>query len=113
MMNYHWRGNIRELENLIKRAIIKTAGETIMSIELQTNQPQSGMVKEPAAEAGLNIPYKDYIGAIMRDAEEKYLVRMLRLYKGNINQISKLMDIDRKTVYRKMSEYSIDPSSFR
>ncbi len=113
MMNYHWRGNIRELENLIKRAIIKTAGETIMSIELQTNEPQSGMVKEPAAEAGLNIPYKDYIGAIMRDAEEKYLVRMLRLYKGNINQISKLMDIDRKTVYRKMSEYSIDPSSFR
>jgi transcriptional regulator of acetoin/glycerol metabolism len=38
---------------------------------------------------------------------------MLKLYRGNINQISRLMDIDRKTVYRKMSEYSIDPAAYR
>jgi transcriptional regulator of acetoin/glycerol metabolism len=53
------------------------------------------------------------MGAIIRDAEEQYLVRMLRHYKGNINQIAKLMDVDRKTVYRKMSEYAIDPALSR
>ena len=31
MMNYQWKGNIRELENLIKRAMIKATGETITS----------------------------------------------------------------------------------
>jgi DNA-binding NtrC family response regulator len=113
MMNYNWRGNIRELENLIKRAIIKTTGETIMSMELPTSDGLTMATKEAATDVDLNTPYKDYINAIVRDAEEKYLVRMLRLYKGNINQISKLMDIDRKTVYRKMSEYAIDPSAFR
>ena len=113
MMNYNWRGNIRELENLVKRAIIKTSGETIMEMELPTNDNQPNTAKDAAAEVDLNTPYKDYIGAIVRDAEEKYLVRMLRLYKGNINQIAKLMDIDRKTVYRKMAEYSIDPTTFR
>ncbi len=113
MMNYNWRGNIRELENLIKRAMIKTTGETIMSIELPTGDGTPLVTKGPTAEVDLNTPYKDYIGAIVRDAEEKYLVRMLRLYKGNINQIAKLMDIDRKTVYRKMAEYSIDPAGYR
>ncbi|MBX2991510.1 MAG: sigma-54-dependent Fis family transcriptional regulator [Bacteroidetes bacterium] len=113
MMNYNWRGNIRELENLMKRAIIKTTGETIMTIELPTNEHAPSSAKEPVAEVDLNTPYKDYISAIVRDAEEKYLTRMLRLYKGNINQIAKLMEIDRKTVYRKMAEYSIDPAAFR
>jgi len=113
MMNYTWRGNIRELENLIKRAIIKTTGDTIMAVELPTAGPSPAGSKETAADVDLNTPYKDYIGAIVRDAEEKYLVRMLRLYKGNINQIAKLMEIDRKTVYRKMAEYSINPSAFR
>jgi transcriptional regulator with PAS, ATPase and Fis domain len=113
MMNYTWRGNIRELENLIKRAMIKTTGDTIMAVELPTAGPSPAGSKETAADVDLNTPYKDYIGAIVRDAEEKYLVRMLRLYKGNINQIAKLMEIDRKTVYRKMAEYSINPSAFR
>jgi DNA-binding NtrC family response regulator len=113
MMNYNWRGNIRELENLIKRAMIKTTGDTIMNIELPSNEHPVTSSKDSTPDVDLNTPYKDYISAILRDAEEKYLVRMLRLYKGNINQIAKLMDIDRKTVYRKMSEYSIDPTTFR
>lgn len=113
MMNYNWRGNIRELENLMKRAMIKTPGETIMQIELPTNDNGALAPKGAIADVDLSTPFKDYMGAIIRDAEEKYLVRMLRHYKGNINQIAKLMDVDRKTVYRKMAEYSIDPASFR
>ncbi len=60
-----------------------------------------------------NTPFKDYLSAITRHAEETYLLRMLRLYKANINQMAKLMDIDRKTLYRKMAEYNIDPSKYR
>ncbi len=117
MMNYTWRGNVRELENLMKRAIIKTLGDTITSIELPTGDLRASTsalaIADPAQLVNLNTPFKDYLSTIVRDAEEKYLLRMLRLYKGNINQIAKLMDVDRKTVYRKMTEYSIDPSTFR
>lgn len=114
MMNYTWRGNIRELENLMKRAIIKASADTVTSIELpigdlRTTQPPANVVQTP----NLNTPFKDYLSTITRDAEEKYLLRMLRLYKGNINHIAKLMEVDRKTIYRKMAEYSLDPSTFR
>lgn len=114
MMNYNWRGNVRELENLIKRAIIKTTGDTIFSLELPNKElPAPSLSHEHTPSPDLDTPFKDYLATIVRDAEEKYLVRMLRLYKGNINHIARLMDIDRKTIYRKMSEYSIDPSAYR
>jgi DNA-binding NtrC family response regulator len=115
LMNYTWRGNIRELENLMKRAIIKTTGDTITNMEIPTTIEvnPSPVISDNLQTVNLTTPFKDYLSTILRDAEEKYLVRMLRLYKGNINQIAKLMDIDRKTVYRKMAEYSIDPASFR
>ena len=112
MMNYAWRGNIRELENLMKRAIIKTQGDTVTNMELPVVEPRTAQhTSEPSP--NLNTPFKDYLSTITRDAEEKYLLRMLRLYKGNINHIAKLMDVDRKTIYRKMAEYSLDPSTFR
>ncbi len=115
MMNYSWRGNIRELENLLKRAMIKTTGDTITALELPEDTPATHATPSPesAISLSLDTPFKDYLATILHDAEEKYLIRMLKLYKGNINQIAKLMDVDRKTVYRKMSEYSIDPSNYR
>ena len=114
MMNHTWRGNVRELENLIKRAIIKATGDTITSVELPEVPLDAGRTPPPADGAvGPNTPFRDYLGAITRHAEETYLLQMLRLYKGNINQIAKLMDLDRKTVYRKMNEYQIDPGTFR
>jgi DNA-binding NtrC family response regulator len=113
MVSYHWRGNIRELENLIKRAIIKTTGDTITSIELPTHEASTPVPTESDGPVDLTTPYKNYLSTIVRHAEESYLVRMLQLHKGNINQIAKLMDIDRKTIYRKMAEYNIDPASFR
>jgi two-component system response regulator HydG len=110
MMNYDWPGNIRELENLLKRAMINATGEVIMALDL----PQSssvGIVSGSGADP--NTPFKDYVSTILRDAEKKYLLRMLEKHKGNINQIAKLMEVDRKTVYRKMSEHSINPSEYR
>jgi DNA-binding NtrC family response regulator len=114
MMNHQWKGNIRELENLIKRAIIKTTGDTITSVELPA--PGQGSMQTAAPPDGsiqMNTPFREYLSAITRHAEESYLLQMLRLYKGNVNQIAKLMDLDRKTIYRKMTEFQIDPDAFR
>ncbi len=113
MMGYAWRGNVRELENLVKRALIKTTGDIINTIELPAENMPPLTATAAAADVGVNTPYKEYIGVILRDAEQKYIFRMLRLCKGNVNQIARLMEVDRKTVYRKMAEYSIDPDRFR
>jgi DNA-binding NtrC family response regulator len=113
MMSYSWKGNIRELENLVKRAIIKATGDTISSLELPGVEPSDDDGREESAGPGVQTPYKEYLSAITRHAEERYLRRMLKAYKGNINQIARLMEVDRKTIYRKMADYAIDPSEFR
>jgi transcriptional regulator with PAS, ATPase and Fis domain len=114
MMQHPWKGNIRELENLVKRAIIKSPGETIMSVDLpgvQGREEEAGLAAGVAGE--WTAPYKEYLGAVLRNAEERYLVRMLRLHRGNINQIARLMEVDRKTVYRKMADLGIVPDKYR
>jgi DNA-binding NtrC family response regulator len=113
MMNYDWRGNVRELENLIKRAIITTEGECITALDFAA---RSGMasnkdILESAAETRL--PYKEYLDNIVRDAEQKYLVRVLKECKGNLNQVARIMDVDRKTIYRKIEDYKIDVAQFK
>jgi DNA-binding NtrC family response regulator len=113
MMSYSWRGNIRELENLIKRAIIKSTGDTITAIELPGAEADNPNAREEPTGLDPQTPYKEYLSAITRHAEERYLRRMLKQYRGNINQIARLMDVDRKTIYRKMADYAIDPSAFR
>jgi two-component system response regulator HydG len=113
MMRYAWPGNVRELENIVKRAIIKTEGDTIASIDLPAGHPVDAAASSAVPTDNFTTSYKNYIGAILRDAEEKYLIKMLRMHKGNINQVAKVMAIDRKTVYRKLAEYSLDPTKYR
>ncbi|HUL42740.1 MAG TPA: sigma-54 dependent transcriptional regulator [Bacteroidota bacterium] len=113
MMNYDWKGNVRELENLIKRAIIKSDDATIKTLELQGVQPDAGTTEPLDPPQTTALPYKSYIEHVVRDAELKYLQRLLKECKGNLNQVARIMDVDRKTVYRKLEDYSIDPSLFR
>ncbi len=113
MVAYPWRGNVRELENLIKRALLKTPGDTITHLELPGTADHVLAGDEQPAVPGLDVPYRDYLGVIVRVAEERYLLRLMREHKGNINQIARLMEVDRKTVYRKLAEHSIDPAAYR
>jgi two-component system, NtrC family, response regulator len=114
MMQYQWKGNIRELENLIKRAIIKCPGATIMSVDLPGVQPrEDDAIPGLGASGDWTPPYKEYLGAVLRNAEERYLVKMLRQHRGNINQIARLMEVDRKTVYRKLADLGITPDKYR
>ncbi len=113
MMRYPWRGNIRELENIVRRAILTAEEDTIDSLDLpgqeaEPKRPASD--REPPASA---MPLKDYLSSITRDAEERYLRKALRESKGNVLQVARLMEVDRKTVYRKMTEYGIRPEDFR
>ncbi|HMD13944.1 MAG TPA: helix-turn-helix domain-containing protein, partial [Bacteroidota bacterium] len=63
--------------------------------------------------ATTSLPYKQYIDNVIRDAELKFLLRVLKESKGNLNQVARVMNVDRKTIYRKLEEYSIDYLAFR
>ncbi len=113
MMNYSWKGNIREMENLVKRAIIKAEGSAIQTVELPGQMPRGAEEEPLETPATTLLPYKQYIDQVVRDAEQQYLLRVLRESKGNLNQVARILDVDRKTVYRKIEEYHLDVSQFK
>jgi two-component system, NtrC family, response regulator AtoC len=118
LMNHSWKGNVRELENIIKRAIIKTEGDCITAVDIPSFTGKSEDNVKPklpdiADAIESDIPFKSYMKNITSDAEMKYLITALKKHNGNINRVARMMGLDRKTIYRKMTEYSIDAGAFR
>jgi transcriptional regulator of acetoin/glycerol metabolism len=93
--------------------MIQCPGDTITTIDLPGAAAPHTAVAGPDMSTDRTVSYRDYVGAVLRSAEERYLLRMLKTYRGNINQIAKLMEVDRKTVYRKLAEHGINVSDFR
>jgi DNA-binding NtrC family response regulator len=117
MARHPWNGNVRELENLVKRAIILTPGDTITDIDIPNSDSPAGTAdgiatRLPAA-PDPGTPFKEYMKSLVANAESAYLRSMLHAHHGNISAVAELMDVDRKTVYRKMEEYGIAAEKFR
>lgn len=95
LQNHEWKGNIRELKNIIERAcILETTDElTINSLpfELQTNSP-------------LTTQYSPFD---LATAEKLHIQKVLAYSKGNKTEAAKLLNIGLTTLYRKMEEYKI------
>ena len=93
--NYSWPGNLRELKNVIKRAVLLTNAPRIPLDVI----PREVMV---GAES---IPKKDF----SRDSNEKQLIiNALREAENNKAKAARLLNITRKTLYNKLKQYQIE-----
>jgi DNA-binding NtrC family response regulator len=97
LLNYSWPGNVRELENVIQRAITLGRPEMILPEDL----PDSLLVKETDEEL---------FGQALRERltlaqlEKEYVRRVLIEEGGNKSKAAERLDLDRKTLYRKLQE---------
>jgi len=93
LLEYDWPGNIRELENLIERAIILARGDTILPSDL------------PIGTSLFNgIRVHDHHGQwlSLRELETNYIQAVLRSTGGNQVRAAKILGIDRKTLHNKL-----------
>ncbi len=91
---YAWPGNVREMENCIKRAVIMTDGPHISADDL-------GLAPAAAADDALNLRQ------VRDEAEYKAIVKALARVDGNIVKASELLGISRPTMYDLMSRHAI------
>jgi DNA-binding NtrC family response regulator len=90
-----WKGNIRELRNVIERAVILTDGPELGTGSLPLEFRQE-------APAGLPMSAFD-----LASVEKLHIQRVLNYTKGNKVEAAKLLNIGLTTVYRKMEEYGL------
>lgn len=103
--NCEWKGNVRELENTIERAIILCEGSTITAehISLSPGQPYVGSV-DMTAEGTLDEVAK----RALRTAESERIRKALRDSQGNKTRAADMLKVSYKTLLTKIKEYGID-----
>ena len=112
MMSYDWPGNVRQLENLIERAIIMAKGNAITHIDFSDNKKIKKADSSYAVLAEFH-PFKKSKERLIKDYEREYFVNLLRKCRGNITQTSRVSQVDIKTIRRKMEEYGLRKEDFK
>ena len=96
LCDYEWKGNVRELENAIERAVVVGKGDTIELIDLpfysyNANDSETGP-------------------STLSEVEKKYIEKTLIQNNWNINKCAGILGIERATLYNKISKYGLKKS---
>ena len=108
MMDYHWPGNVKELRNIIERAILLRQGPVLRPAEL-LNHRQRASDDELPADARLlkaNRASQPDI-APMKAVEKEHIQRALKALSNNHSQTARALGISRSTLIRKLKAYGI------
>lgn len=95
LLQYHWPGNLRELQNYIKRATLLCTTETIEPHCLPEELTSPG-----ENETSLTFGMKD-------EAEKAAICNALTIAKGNKSRAAEILGISRKTLYNKINQYEL------
>ena len=108
LRNCEWRGNVRELQNVIERALILSEGE-IQPDHLPDSMSKSdGAAKTESAGYYLDLPFKEAKEHLIEDFERRYIVDILKSFKGNVSRSAEHCGIDRRSLHRLLAKYQID-----
>ncbi len=94
LQEFEYPGNVRELENMIERAIVIGNGKEIRLKDLPMGKEVMGSSIES-----------------LGDLEKKHIASILNKYNWNISRASKALNVDRATLYNKIKKYDLKKNS--
>ncbi len=99
LQNYHWTGNVREMRNLIERAVLLGSGKLLdveqLGIDATSSADPSAMRSKEQAGLPKITPDGVDLPAILQSIEKTYFEQALDLASGNASKASKLLNISR------------------
>jgi len=100
LFEYDWPGNIRELENVLTRAVIATQGDIVFE---EFVAPLLTVPRQPAGHQAAAGPTSRSLAA----AEKEYIVAVLKETEGHLGKACRILGISRPTLRQKLREYSV------
>jgi transcriptional regulator with PAS, ATPase and Fis domain len=115
MQDYHWPGNIRQLENVVERAVLLGRGPVLTAEDLPpelTGHSNEGFgLGDPVADVQA-IRVGEVSGKSLREAlegpERQIILKSLKAHQWNRAATADALDINRTTLYKKMKRLGLD-----
>lgn len=101
LLNYSWPGNVRELQNCMERAVVVTSHDHIRVMDL----PEE-LRELPSAPPLVTSTGPESLESLA-EMEQRHITRVLAATGGNKLRASKILGVDRTTLYRKLERYQI------
>lgn len=105
LQNYRWPGNIRELQNIIERAVILTEGDTIHPEDIGIKESLEGIESEIEITDKMSLKEASKIGK--RIAEKKLISSILLRTGGNKSKAAKILGMSYKTLLERIKEFGL------
>jgi two-component system, NtrC family, response regulator GlrR len=109
-----WHGNVRELENIVQRAVALATTPQVTADHLRDLEQESPMGDEPATSTTMKVPasylkmpYHEARQGILDTFEVEYAKSALARHKGNVSAAARDAELDRKSLIRLMARHSI------
>ena len=96
LLNYHYPGNVRELQYTIERAVIMSEGEVVEAKDLIFSPIESATVTTEE-------PRETKLSAV----EKNTILQVIEKHNGNITRAAKELGLTRTALYRRLSKYDI------
>jgi len=100
LKGYGWPGNVRQLRNVIERALIVTRGPLIGIADLPNDLKRGG---------GGNSAFEIKLGASLDDVERELIKRTIEFSGGNKSRAAEILGVSLKTLYNRLERYQNRP----
>lgn len=100
ILQHPWKGQVRELENVLERAILLSEGEFIRPEDLPF---ASASDQDVTLDVDANAPLSDAVSTF----EKQHIQHMLKKFNGNRTDTARALSVDASTLYRKMEKYQL------
>lgn len=95
LLNYHYPGNVRELQYTIERAVIMAEGTTLTAKDIIFSPIESTVITEEVQHTNLGT------------VEKNTILKVIEKHSGNISKAAKELGITRTALYRRLNKYDI------
>ncbi len=109
LVNYNWRGNVRELENFVKSISVFAEKNTIDKNDLPEHILNgSYALKHEWNYLFANNNFQEAQKIILEDFEKKFLEFHLRMHNGNITRTAEAIGLSRVSLHKKINDYGLE-----